>query len=121
MPVVCRAIAGLDRSPVPLAQRGCAADRIVFDLVLRRESANANDWWEADHTQLDVMVAGVDADDQDGPRHRDRDLAAEVQRFYLARRTAPPRSSPTTCTPSGPPASCARRWRSGRRPTWPSS
>ena len=55
-PVVYRIIAGLDRGLVSLAHRGDAAYRNDFDLVLRRESANANDLWQADHTQLDVMV-----------------------------------------------------------------
>jgi len=41
---------------VSLAHKGAAAYRNDFDLVLRRESANANDLWQADHTELDVMV-----------------------------------------------------------------
>ena len=55
-PVVYRIITGLDRGLVSLAQRGDAGYRNDFDLVLRRESTNANDLWQADHTQLDVMV-----------------------------------------------------------------
>ena len=55
-PVVYRIIAGLDRGLVSLAHRGDAGYRNDFDLVVRRESANANDLWQADHTQLDVMV-----------------------------------------------------------------
>ena len=55
-PVVYRIIAGLDRGLVSLAHRGDAGYRNDFELVLRRESANANDLWQADHTQLDVMV-----------------------------------------------------------------
>lgn len=55
-PVVYRIIAGLDRGLVSLAHRGDAAYRHDLDLVLRREWTNANDLWQADHTQLDVMV-----------------------------------------------------------------
>ena len=55
-PVVYRIIAGLDRGLVALAHKGDAAYRNDFDLVLRRESANPNDLWQADHTELDVMV-----------------------------------------------------------------
>src|ERR1700712_1637698 len=55
-PVVYRIIAGLDRGLVSLAHKGDAAYRNDFDLVLRRESTNANDLWQADHTELDVMV-----------------------------------------------------------------
>jgi len=55
-PVVYRIIAGLDRGLVSLAHKGDAGYRNDFDLVLRRESANLNDLWQADHTQLDVMV-----------------------------------------------------------------
>jgi len=55
-PVDYRNITSLDRGLVSLAQNGDAGYRNDFDLVLRRESANPNDLWQADHTQLDVMV-----------------------------------------------------------------
>jgi len=55
-PVVYRIIADLERGLVSLAHKGAAAYRNDFDLVLRRESTNANDLWQADHTELDVIV-----------------------------------------------------------------
>jgi len=54
--VVHRIIAGLDRGLVSLAQHGDAGYRNEFELVLRRESAHPNDLWQADHTELDVMI-----------------------------------------------------------------
>ena len=61
-PVVRRIIAGLDRGLVSMAQRGEAGYRDDFELVLRRESARPNDLWQADHTELDIMV--LDESDQ---------------------------------------------------------
>ena len=55
-PVVRRIIAGLDRGLVTMAHHGPEAYRNDFELVLRRESAHPNDLWQADHTELDVMV-----------------------------------------------------------------
>ena len=55
-PVVYRIIVGLDRGLVALTHKGDAAYRNDFELVLRRESANADDLWQADHTELDVLV-----------------------------------------------------------------
>jgi len=55
-PVVYRIVADLDRGLVSLAHKGVAAYGNDFDLVLRRESTNANDLWQADHTELDVIV-----------------------------------------------------------------
>ena len=55
-PVVRRIIAGLDRGLVALAHDGPDVYRDDFELVLRRESAHPNDLWQADHTELDVMV-----------------------------------------------------------------
>jgi len=54
--VVHRVIAALGRGLVSLAQHGDAGYRDEFDLVLRRESAHPNDLWQADHTELDVMI-----------------------------------------------------------------
>jgi putative transposase len=54
-PVVHRIIAGLDRSLAAFAQGG-STYRDDFELVLRWESANPNDLWQADHTELDVMI-----------------------------------------------------------------
>jgi putative transposase len=39
-----------------LAHHGGDIYRVGFELVLRRESAHPNDQWQADHTELDVMV-----------------------------------------------------------------
>ena len=55
-PVVRRIIAGLDRGLTTLAHRGQEAYRNEFELVIRRESSNANDLWQVDHTELDVVV-----------------------------------------------------------------
>ena len=54
--VVRRIIAGLDRGLVSLARHGAKGYGNEFELVLRRESAHPNDLWQADHTELDVMV-----------------------------------------------------------------
>jgi putative transposase len=54
-PVVRRIITGLDPGLVALAH-GSNTYRDDFELVLRRESAHPNDLWQADHTELDVMV-----------------------------------------------------------------
>ncbi|GGM17180.1 Mu transposase C-terminal domain-containing protein [Nakamurella endophytica] len=53
---VRRIVQGLDRGLLSLAHRGPDSYRDDFELVLRREAAHANDIWQADHTQLDVMV-----------------------------------------------------------------
>ena len=55
-PVVRRIIAGLDRGLLALAHDGAEEYRDDFELVLRRESVHPNDIWQADHTELDVMV-----------------------------------------------------------------
>ena len=55
-PVVRRIIAGLDRGLLAMAHDGPDEYRDEFELVLRRESAHPNDMWQADHTELDVMV-----------------------------------------------------------------
>jgi hypothetical protein len=47
---------GLDRGLMTMAHHGPEAYRNDFELVLRRESAHPNDLWQADHTELDVMV-----------------------------------------------------------------
>ena len=55
-PVVRRIIAGLDRGLLALAHGGAQEYRDDFELVLRRESVHPNDIWQADHTELDLMV-----------------------------------------------------------------
>ncbi len=54
--VVRRIIGGLDRGLVAFARHGAKGYGNEFELVLRRESAHPNDLWQADHTELDVMV-----------------------------------------------------------------
>lgn len=39
-----------------MAHRGPAAYRDAYELVYRREAARPNDQWQADHTELDVIV-----------------------------------------------------------------
>ena len=53
---VRRIIAGLDPGLVALAHHGPDVYRDDFELVLRREALHANDVWQADHTELDVIV-----------------------------------------------------------------
>ena len=49
-------VAALDPGLVALAHDGPAAYRDQFELVFRREAAAANAIWQADHTELDVMI-----------------------------------------------------------------
>lgn len=59
---VRRVIAGLDPGLVMMAHEGTKAYRDNFDLVHRRQSSEPNEIWQADHTQLDVLVRdGKDA------------------------------------------------------------
>jgi len=60
-----------------LAHHGPDVYRDDFELVLRRESAHANDIWQADHTELDVMGAGRDR--ASGPAVADRHPGRQVQ------------------------------------------
>jgi putative transposase len=53
---VRRIVLGLDRGLLALAHHDPDVYRDDFELVLRRESAHPNDIWQADHTELDVMV-----------------------------------------------------------------
>ena len=54
--VVRRIVRRLDRGLLALAHHEGDVYRDGFELVLRRESAHPNDLWQADHTELDVMV-----------------------------------------------------------------
>ena len=100
-PVVRRIIAGLDRGLVTMAHHGSDAYRDDFELVLRRESAHPNDLWQADHTELDVMIL-----DEAGKPARpwltvildDHSRAVAGYTVFLG--------DPTRCRP---------RWRCGRR------
>jgi len=49
-------VTALDPGLITLAHHGPAAYRDRFELVYRRESARPNQLWQADHTELDVMV-----------------------------------------------------------------
>ena len=53
---VRRIIQGLDRGLLAMAHHDPDVYRDEFELVLRRESAHPNDVWQADHTELDIMV-----------------------------------------------------------------
>lgn len=57
--VVRRIIVGLDGGLLALAHHGPDTYRDRYELVLRRESVHPNDIWQADHTQLDVMVVNA--------------------------------------------------------------
>lgn len=54
--VVRRIIRGLDRGLLALTHHDGHVYRDGFELVLRRQSAHPNDLWQADHSELDVMV-----------------------------------------------------------------
>jgi len=54
--LVWEIIAGLDRGLLALAHHDGSVYRDSFELVFRRESRRPNDLWQADHTELDVMV-----------------------------------------------------------------
>jgi putative transposase len=53
---VRRIAAGLDPALVSLAQEGERRYRETFDLIYRREAERSNNMWQADHTQLDLLV-----------------------------------------------------------------
>lgn len=54
--VVREIIGGLDRGLLALAHHDASVYRDGFELVHRRESVHPNDLWQADHTELDVMI-----------------------------------------------------------------
>ena len=43
-----------------LAQQGTKAYQQAYDLLYRRESVRPNGMWQADHTELDILVLGPD-------------------------------------------------------------
>lgn len=49
-------VAALDPAMVLLAQEGPKAHAQRFDLLHRREAARPNQIWQADHTELDILV-----------------------------------------------------------------
>lgn len=55
-------VAALDPAVLLLAQDGAKAHAQRFDLLYRREATRPNQIWQADHTQLDILVQGADGD-----------------------------------------------------------
>jgi len=53
---VRRIIQGLDGGLLAMAHHDPDVYRDEFELVMRRESVHPNDVWQADHTELDIMV-----------------------------------------------------------------
>ncbi len=57
---VAAIIAGLDPALMTLAQDGPDVFRDRFELVHRRSALRPNDIWQADHTELDILVLDAD-------------------------------------------------------------
>ena len=53
-------VRGLDPALVTLALEGPAAYRDRHELVFRRRAERPNATWQADHTELDILVVGAD-------------------------------------------------------------
>ena len=53
-------IATIDPALMTLAQDGAAALRDRYELVYRREADRPNEIWQADHTELDVLILDTD-------------------------------------------------------------
>lgn len=53
-------VSSLDPALVCLAHEGPEAFRDQFELVYRRQAQRPNDVWQADHTQLDLLVLDAD-------------------------------------------------------------
>lgn len=53
-------VRGLDPALVTLALEGPAAYRDRHELVLRRRAQRPNATWQADHTELDILIVGAD-------------------------------------------------------------
>ncbi|PPH72079.1 transposase [Rathayibacter sp. AY1D4] len=53
-------IRALDPGLVTLALDGPTSYRDRYELVFRRRAAHPNDTWQADHTQLDLLIVGAD-------------------------------------------------------------
>ncbi|MGH3800437.1 MAG: Mu transposase C-terminal domain-containing protein [Pseudonocardiaceae bacterium] len=54
--VVRSIVAGLDPAMVTLALEGAASYRDKYELVLRRRAKEPNQMWQADHTELDILI-----------------------------------------------------------------
>lgn len=53
-------VGALDPGLVTLALRGPASYRDRYELVLRRRADHPNSIWQADHTELDILIIGLD-------------------------------------------------------------
>jgi putative transposase len=53
-------VRGLDPAMVTLAQQGQPAFRDRFELVFRHRASRPNALWQADHTELDILVLDAD-------------------------------------------------------------
>lgn len=56
--VVRQIVQDLDPAMVTLALEGAASYRDKHELVLRRRAGCPNEMWQADHTELDIVVRG---------------------------------------------------------------
>ncbi len=57
-------VAGLDPAMITLAHDGSAALRDKYELVFRRRAEAPNAMWQADHTELDLLIV-----DEPAPRY----------------------------------------------------
>lgn len=57
--VVREIVQALDPALVTLALEGPASYRDRHELVLRRRADRPNQIWQADHTQLDILISGA--------------------------------------------------------------
>jgi putative transposase len=57
---VAAIIAAIDPALMTLAQDGSAALRDRYELAYRREAERPNEFWQADHTELDLVVLDSD-------------------------------------------------------------
>lgn len=53
-------VGGLDPGLVTLALEGPASYRDRYELVMRRRASEPNAMWQTDHTELDILIVGVD-------------------------------------------------------------
>ena len=94
-------VRALDPAMVTLAQEGQPAFRDRFELAWRHRASRPNALWQADHTELDVLV--LDAD------------GTAARPWLTVSSTITPARSPGTRCSSAPRPRCTPRWRSGRR------
>jgi putative transposase len=53
-------VTALDPAALTLAHDGAVASRDTYELVYRRRAERPNAMWQADHTQLDLLVLDSD-------------------------------------------------------------